>query len=140
MRQSLEACELVLVVTTPEPTAIADAYATIKALSGNGVPTLEILINQAASPAQATAISDRIRETARNFLRVEVGFAGSIPQDPEVPIAVTRRQPFVIGNPGCPASQALSQLAQRVLQFFQAQPLRGALFPRMHAGQLLEAA
>jgi flagellar biosynthesis protein FlhG len=140
VRQFLEACELVLVVATPEPTAIADAYATIKALSSSGVPTLEVLINQCASPQQATAIADRIRETARTFLRVEVAYAGWVPHDPEVAAAVSRRRPFAIGKPDCPASQAVGQLAQRLLQFFKAQPPRGSLFPRMHTGQLLEVA
>jgi flagellar biosynthesis protein FlhG len=140
VRQFLEACELVLVVATPEPTAIADAYATIKALSASGVPTLEVLVNQCASPQQATAIADRIRETARTFLRVEVGYAGWIPHDPEVAAAVSRRRPFCIDMPDCPASLAVGQLAQRLLQFFKAQPPRGSLFPRMHTGQLLEVA
>jgi flagellar biosynthesis protein FlhG len=128
-----------LVVDT-EPTAIADAYATIKALSGSGVPTLEVLINQCASAEQGTAIADRIRETARTFLRVEVGYAGWIPNDPEVAAAVSRRRPFAIGKPDCPASQAVGQLAQRLLDFFKAQPPRGSVFPRMHTGQLLEVA
>jgi flagellar biosynthesis protein FlhG len=140
VRQFLEACDLVLVVATPEPTAIADAYATIKALSASGIPTLEVLINQAASPEQASAISHRICETARNFLRVDVGSAGSIPHDPEVAVAVSRRCPFVVGKPDSPASQAVARLAQRLLEFFKAQPPRGSLFPRMHAGQVLEAA
>jgi flagellar biosynthesis protein FlhG len=140
VRQFLEACELVLVIATPEPTAIADAYATIKALSGSGVPTLEVLINQCASAEQGTAIADRIRETARTFLRVEVSYAGWIPHDPEVAAAVARRRPFVIGKPDCPASHAVDQLAQRLLQFFKVQPPRGSLFPRMHTGQLLEVA
>jgi len=140
VRQFLEACDLVLVVATPEPTAIADAYATIKALSGSSVPTLEVLINQAASPEQATAITDRIRETARNFLRLEVGSAGWIPNDPQVAVAVSRRCPFVVSTADSPASQAVALLAQRLLHFFKAQPLRGSLFPRLHAGQLLEAA
>jgi flagellar biosynthesis protein FlhG len=138
VRQFLEACELVLVIATPEPTAIADAYATIKSLSGSGVPTLEILINQCASAEQATLIAERIRETARTFLRVEVAPAGWIPQDPEVVTAVSRRKPFVIAAPDCPASQAVGQLAQRLRQFFQAQPPSGSLFPRLHTGQLLE--
>ncbi len=138
VRQFLEACDLVLVVATPEPTAIADAYATIKALSGGCVPTLEILINQCGSPQQATAVADRIRETARSFLNVDVSPGGWIPHDPAVASAVSLRRPFLVGTPDCPASGAVRQLAQRLLQFFKAQPSRGSLFPRMHTGQLLE--
>jgi flagellar biosynthesis protein FlhG len=138
VRQFLEACELVLVVATPEPTAIADAYATIKSLCGSGVPTIEVVINQCASHELAEAITERIRETARTFLRLEVGAGGWIPQDPKVAAAVSCRRPFVIGQPDCPASQAVRQLAERLQQFFRAQPLRGSLFPRLHTGQLLE--
>jgi flagellar biosynthesis protein FlhG len=138
VRQFLEACDLVLVVATPEPTAIADAYATIKSLSGGSAPTLEVLINQSGSPEQATLIGERIRETARTFLQVDVAVAGGIPHDPAVAAAVSHRCPFVIEKPDCPASQAVEKLAQRLAEFFKSQPARGSLFPRMHTGQLLE--
>jgi flagellar biosynthesis protein FlhG len=140
VRQFLEACDLVLVVATPEPTAIADAYATIKSLSGCSIPKLEILVNQSHSAEQATLISDRIRETARTFLRLEVAAGGWVPQDPAVAGAVSRRRPFLIEKPDCPASQAVGQLAQRLVQFFKSQPPRGSLFPRLHTSQLLEVA
>ncbi len=145
VRQFLEASDLVLVVSTPEPTAIADAYATIKSLSGQSrsgtaVSTLEVLINQADSPQQAALIGERIRETARTLLQVDVSFAGWIPHDPHVAAAVSHRCPFVIEKPDCPASQAVEKLAQRLAQFFKSQPPRGSLFPRMHTGQLLEVA
>ncbi|HEV8002219.1 MAG TPA: P-loop NTPase [Planctomycetaceae bacterium] len=145
VRQFLEACDLVVVVATPEPTAIADAYATIKSLSarsrsGNADSTLEVLVNQGDSPQQAALIGERIRETARTFLQVDVSYAGWIPHDPQVAAAVSRRRPFVIEKPDCPASQAVGQLAHRLIQFFKSQPPRGSLFPRMHTGQLLEVA
>ncbi len=140
VRQFLEACDLVLVVATPEPTAIADAYATIKALSASAGPTVEVLINQCGSPEQGTAIADRVRDTARSFLQREVGSAGSIPHDPQVAAAVWHRQPFLLGSPDCLAARAVGQLAQRLNEFFKVQPPRGSLFPRLHAGQLLEVA
>jgi flagellar biosynthesis protein FlhG len=140
VRQFLEACDLVLVVATPEPTAIADAYATIKSLSGGSGPTLEVLINQSTSTEQAAQIGERIRETARTFLHVEVAVAGGIPHDPAVAAAVSRRRPFLIDTADCSASKAVGQLAQRLAQFFKSQPPRGSLFPRMHTGQLLEVA
>jgi flagellar biosynthesis protein FlhG len=140
VRQFLEASDLVLVVSTPEPTAIADAYATIKSLSGSHVPTIEVLINQCDSAEHGAAIADRIRETARTFLRRDVNAAGWIPHDPQVAAAVSRRRPFLIETPDCPASQAVTRLAQRLTQFFKAQPLGGSLFPRPHSGQLLEVA
>ncbi len=73
---------IVLVITTPEPTAIADAYAMIKSLSGSGVPRLKSWSTNATSAEQATLIAERIRETARTFLHVEVAPAGFDPQRP----------------------------------------------------------
>jgi flagellar biosynthesis protein FlhG len=138
VRQFLEACDLVLVVSTPEPTAIADAYATIKSLSGSSIPAIEVVINQCSSAEQAALISDRIRETARTFLRVDVGAAGWIPRDPEVANAVARRRPFLIATPDSPASLAVGALAQHLKRYFHAQPPRGSLFPRLQSRQLLE--
>jgi flagellar biosynthesis protein FlhG len=140
VRQFLEASDLVLVVSTPEPTAIADAYATIKSLSGSSIPAIEIVINQCTSADQAALISDRIRETARTFLRVDVSSAGWVPRDPEVANAVSRRRPFLIDTPDSPASVAVAALARRIRDHFQAQPPRGSLFPRLQSRQLLGVA
>lgn len=105
--------DTVLVVTTPEPTSITDAYATIKALAGSNPLRLDVLVNQAETP-QAEAIAAQFQQTARQFLHVELGWAGSIPHDREVPLAVLQRRPFQLEKPQCPAARAIAQLAHRL--------------------------
>jgi len=105
----------VLVVTTPEPTAITDAYAVIKVISRDApAQPLSLLVNQIRQRDEGQLVYERIAKVARQFLGVHVLDAGSIPSDPEVPNAVRRRTPFLLANPHCPASLGISQLAMRL--------------------------
>jgi flagellar biosynthesis protein FlhG len=112
----------VLVVTTPEPTAITDAYAVIKVISRDapeakdspGSRPLSLLVNQVRHRDEGQLVYERIAKVARQFLGVHVLDAGSIPSDPEVPNAVRRRTPFLLASPQCPASLGISQLAMRL--------------------------
>lgn len=123
VRQFVAAAQTALVVTTPEPTAIADAYATIKALTvGNELLAAHILVNQADSPEQAREIIARVQQTARTFLQVAVSSAGHIPRDPAVPLAVARRRPFAAEEARTPAGLAVEQLARRLINLSLSQP------------------
>ena len=123
--------ETAFVVTTPEPNSITDAYATIKALAGRHQPRIDLLLNQAETPAQAEAIAARLQQTARQFLHVELGWAGSIPHDREVPLAVLQRRPFQLENPQCPAARAIAQLARRLRDPSSDRRPRSPFFPRL---------
>ncbi len=117
------AADHVLVVTTPEPTAITDAYAVIKVVSRDGGDRrMSLLVNQARTMHEARAVYERISKVAKNFLGVTVLDAGHCVADENVPQAVRRRIPFVIGAPRCAASLCIAQLATRLE--------RGVLAPR----------
>jgi len=105
----------VLVVTTPEPTAIADAYAVIKVISRDAPDRhLSLLVNQVQRPDEGRLVYERIAKVAKQFLSVQVLDAGYLPTDPEVPAAVRRRTPFLLANPRCAASHGIGQLAMRL--------------------------
>jgi len=109
------AADHVLVVTTPEPTAITDAYAAIKVISRDGQPRrLSLLVNQVLSAREASLVQDRISGVARQFLGLNVLDAGYVMNDMEVGNAVRRRTPFILGAPCCPASRCIVQLAMRL--------------------------
>jgi flagellar biosynthesis protein FlhG len=115
VRQFVAAADRALVVTTPEPTAIADAYATLKVhSSGHGAAPPSILVNQADSPEQARDIIARVQQTARTFLHTMVDSAGFIPRDSSVAESVALRTPFLLRAPRSPAARALQQLAEFV--------------------------
>jgi flagellar biosynthesis protein FlhG len=141
----LEACDIVLVVTTTEPTSIADAYALIKNLSGRTIPRLEIVVNQSDSAPQAHLVAQRIQETAKTFLHLAVTAGGHIPRDPQVAAAVVRRRPFLLDSPHSPASTAIHQLAARLKRVFDSGSLEaptnsGAYFPRFQTRRAQRAA
>ena len=111
------AADHVLVVTTPEPTAITDAYAVVKVISrDNAIRRISLLVNQSRSLGEARIVHERIAKVARQFLGVSLFDAGSIPDDDQVSTAVRKRTPFVLLAPRCAASQAMSQLAMRLEQ------------------------
>jgi flagellar biosynthesis protein FlhG len=109
------AADHVLIVTTPEPTAITDAYAVAKVMVRDGQErTMSLLVNQVKSPAEGRAVYERIAKVARQFLGVGLYDAGYVFADEAVPSAVRRRVPFVISAPRSPASVCLAQLAGRL--------------------------
>jgi flagellar biosynthesis protein FlhG len=126
VRPFVEASDVLFVVTTPEPTAIADAYGTIKSFCGRQFPQLALLVNQCEGARQGALVADRICQTARMFLHSDVDSAGFIPRDPHVAAAVLRRRPFLLESPHSPASQAIRHLASQLNRHPQAQRRRPA--------------
>ncbi len=107
--------DTVLVVTTPEPTSITDAYATIKVMVRQGFTgRLNLLVNFAADRNEARSAFNRIATVARQFLGAEIYDAGYVLADPKVPAAVRRRQPWVLAYPRCQASRCLAALATKL--------------------------
>jgi flagellar biosynthesis protein FlhG len=131
------AADHVLVVTTPEPTAITDAYAVIKVLSRQyALPEddhrrISLLVNQVRSPIEGKIVHERIAKVARQFLSVPVLDAGYITDDEQVPMSVRKRVPFTIAAPRCSASQCVAQLAIRLEQGVAGRSERGGFFNRM---------
>jgi len=109
------AADHVLVVTTPEPTAITDAYAVIKVLSRDQSDRrVSLLVNQTLSEREGELVYDRIARVARQFLNINLLDAGGVPDDEHVVLSVRKRTPFVLAYPKCPASVCVSQLAMRL--------------------------
>jgi flagellar biosynthesis protein FlhG len=126
------AADHVLVVTTPEPTAITDAYAVVKVISrDNADRRVSLLVNQVRNAGEARIVHERIAKVARQFLNVRVYDAGHIPADDQVSAAVRKRAPFVLSAPRCGASEAISQLAIRLEQGVAASNQGGGFFNRM---------
>jgi flagellar biosynthesis protein FlhG len=126
------AADHVLIVTTPEPTAITDAYAVVKVISRDGCERrLSLLVNQTRTPYEGRVVHERIAKVARQFLGVSVLDAGSVPLDDQVSMAVRKRLPFMLGAPRCAASNAVNHLAIRLEQGVAGKLDHGGFFNRM---------
>jgi len=109
------AADNAIVVTTPEPPAITDAYALVKVLAQRDYAgSISLLVNFAADRQEGRATHGRIAEVARQFLGVQVLDAGYVFADAKVREAVRRREPFVLAFPRCPASRCLAALANKL--------------------------
>jgi flagellar biosynthesis protein FlhG len=116
--------DMAIVVATPEPTSIADAYALIKCVTmaardrgAHGLRQepgglgLRLLVNQAIDQKEATAVHARIAGVCGKFLSCHVPLLGWVPRDDRVSDAVRKRRPLLIEHPRSPASRAIHALA-----------------------------
>lgn len=102
------------IVTTPEPTAITDAYSFIKQLvrREKKMP-IYIVINRCFSKKIGKNTLDRFANVADQFLQKEVIKLGVLPNDPVVSKAVMKQTPYTLLNKGAPISRAIKQLTDR---------------------------
>lgn len=111
------AADEILLVTTPEPTAITDAYAMLKVLSQRRAEvSVRLLVNLAEHAAHAREIHGHIERIAQRFLKREVPLAGWIPRDACVERAVREQRPLLLYFPHARAAEAIRGLAQRLVQ------------------------
>lgn len=126
------AADHVLVVTTPEPTAITDAYAVIKVISRDGRDRrVSLLVNQVRSTHEGRIVHDRIAKVAKQFLGMNILDAGWMTADEQVSAAVRCRTPFLLASPHCSASQCIGRLAMRLEQGVAMHADTGGFFHRM---------
>lgn len=120
----LHAADMPIVVTTPEPTALADAYALIKCFvrSSAQAPTAlrapRLLVNQTNDESEARFASQRIAAVARRFLGVDVTSLGWTPMDSAVVDAIRSRSVFVQQAPHSDAARAVRRIARRIRDDF----------------------
>ncbi len=111
------ASDEVLVVTSPEPTALADAYGLIKAIwESPENPTIRLVVNRAQGLDRSERMGRRLIELAEKMLNVEVKWAGLIQDDVRVPQAISRQTPFVLAYPATIASRDVEALAKRLME------------------------
>lgn len=109
------AADRVVVVVSPEPTSLVNAYATIKILAGGGDLTrLSLLVNGADDEREARAIHERIDRVCRRFLGKGIAFVGAIMADSCVAEAVRAQRAVVVSHPHCRASRGYHRLATRI--------------------------
>jgi flagellar biosynthesis protein FlhG len=110
------AADETILVTTPEPTAITDAYATVKMIHGME-PTIpfKLVINRAADNREGMETADKISMAAKRFLGTDIHPLGYIPDDASVSKAVKQQIPFSLAFPHCAAARGIDQIVSRFL-------------------------
>lgn len=131
------ACDLVLVVTTPDPTAMTDAYAFVKVLAGARPDLVPLILVNRVDEGQhqdrelsGERVAERIAHVCLKFLGLEPRWVGSVPEDRAVVRSVCARRPVVTHAPGSPAAVALQALSVPILGDLEAVE-RGGLGRRL---------
>lgn len=110
------ACPRRLLVATPEPTSLADAYAALKVLDHEaGSAPVALVVNEAESEREARIVHDRLSRLADRFLQREVSWLGWLPRDRHLAAAVARQRAVVDLFPRSPAARRLVELSERLL-------------------------
>ncbi len=111
------AADEVIIVTTPEPTSITDAYGIIKIIAtevDNLNINLKMIVNRVNNASEGKRVADRMTQIAAQFLNLKVEYLGFIYDDQLVPQSVLRQKPFVIADPKGKASVCLRHIVSRI--------------------------
>jgi flagellar biosynthesis protein FlhG len=105
----------VVLVTTPDPAALTDAYGLMKALdsfgeqTGREIPTPEVIVNRAASLEEADSVATKLRAVCERFLSRSPKSAGWLPASGLVELACRLQKPFAADSAGLSSTQGLLQ-------------------------------
>ncbi|MCW5960174.1 MAG: P-loop NTPase [Pyrinomonadaceae bacterium] len=105
----------IIVVVTPDPTSIVDAYATIKVILRHAPEKkISVVVNNVVGIGDAEHVFQQISSASKTFLRHKVEFLGMIPHDPMVSEAIREMTPVVQYKPESPASRAIRLIARQL--------------------------
>jgi flagellar biosynthesis protein FlhG len=112
------AAQETIIVVSPEPTSLTDAYALIKVLARQyRERRFKVLVNQAKNPREATEVFRKLDRAADRFLHVAVDYLGYVPYDDYLPLAVMQQRAIADLFPEAPASRAFERLARQIAQW-----------------------
>lgn len=103
-----------IIITTPEPTSVMDAYSTMKYIHSvnNEIPFF-LVCNRVFTKREGKETIDRLQNALRKFLGTEIVPLGYLPDDRSVSKAVSRQIPFVLSYPEADVSKSLSEMTSR---------------------------
>lgn len=124
----LAAADSVVVVMTPEPTSMTDAYALIKCLEQNRLTAqagmsaalkkplrISVLVNQTQDFAEAQRVHARLAGVCGRFLALRPAFLGAVGFEPEVTQSIRRRQPLLLSHPRLKWAKQVGTIAKAIV-------------------------
>jgi flagellar biosynthesis protein FlhG len=106
-----------IIVTTPEPTAITDAYGIIKIIATEIDSLnlgLKLIVNRVKSVTEGKKVAERVINIAGQFLNLKVDYLGYVYDDPSVPQSVLKQRPFITNEPNGKAAICVKHIVSRL--------------------------
>ncbi|MBF0283480.1 MAG: MinD/ParA family protein [Magnetococcales bacterium] len=123
VRYFVLAVEQILVVATPDPASITDAYALMKVMFLNHrIAHFDLLVNQVKGEREALEVYKTVQRVAEKFLNIGLNYAGFVPHDPELVRAIRRQKVVSELLPEAPSSAAFGVIAQRMVRLWEKNP------------------
>jgi flagellar biosynthesis protein FlhG len=115
----------ILLVTTPDPTAVTDTYALTKILtSKDSMGNLILVVNQVETITQGAMVHERLNSVCQNFLGINLKYGGALLKDSALEKAVRERKPVLLARPEAAINQGFRTLAARFDELFVSAPRR----------------
>ncbi|MFI5303796.1 MAG: MinD/ParA family protein [Nitrospiria bacterium] len=120
--------EEIIVILTPEPTSLTDAYAVIKVLSQKyGEKKFRIIVNMTRSERDARDVFQKLSSVSDRFLDVAIDYLGFISMDDYIPMAVAEQKAVVEIYPLARSSRELNHLASKIIQWPESSIPKGSI-------------
>lgn len=116
MLRLINASHMTVLITTPEPTAVVDAYALIKIISERRMRAeISLIINNVDNPGEAASVMDGLVSVAKKNVDINIGKLGCIVRDQNMQKAIRMQVPILVSFPNCTASMNIDSIAGRLL-------------------------
>ena len=111
----------VVLVTTPEPTSITDAYALLKSLNTRAnyereTTQIRILANRVSSYDEGRNLYNKLNVVVDKFLKIDLKFLGIVPNDNNMSKAVIQQKPISMIYPESMGTKAYEEIAKALLE------------------------
>ena len=111
----------VLLVATPEPTSITDAYALLKALNrkeefSKEDTSIKMISNRVKNEQEGLSLYEKMSVVSDKFLHIPIEYLGPVPMDEQISKAVMRQKPVSVINPEAPSAKAIKQIAEKIME------------------------
>lgn len=124
--QFITASDETIVVTTPEPTSITDAYALIKMVNSfENNQVFQLIVNRCMDAEEGYQTSEKLSSVASKFIGITIPLLGIIQDDHQVTKAVKKQTPMIMLYPESAASKAITQIARKYLAMPQTSETSG---------------
>ncbi len=133
----IQSSQYTVVVISPEPTSLTDAFSLIKVLQRKDYDQpIYILVNMCDNYAHSMEVFKRFAHAVNKFIKTKVRYLGYIPTDPALIKAVSIQSPVFLSAPHSPASRCISLLAGILVKHFIAENTSNRSISQFWSSQL----
>lgn len=105
-----------IVITTPEPTSLTDAYCLLKVVNHFKIKSsAKIVVNKTFNLKEGMETYNKFNNTVNNFLQIKLQYLGALSDDKKLVEAVRKQKPFVISSPNSDVTKEISSIANEIL-------------------------